>query len=153
MPTEALINTSLKVSNGGANICHIILIFLSELVLTCQYLFKLSVDFQKLSLKLYREYSKRICISEGGSRYKLWNNRRGWNRSTLSYMHPLKKSPIDINRGCKSFFTRDVKFEEFKMMGDKIPKGRFLFGINRCSQSMKSIMSLRILTLILFRRQ
>ena len=50
----------------------------------------------------------------------------GWNRSTLSYMHFLQKSTIDINRGCNKLLTRDVKFKEFKETGDKHPKKQVL---------------------------
>ena len=97
MPTEALINTSLKVFDGRADMHHVILIFLSKLILTCRYLLKLSADHRRMFLKLCRECSKRIFRSGGGSGHKWWNNRRGWNRSTLSYMHPLQKGTIDIN--------------------------------------------------------
>jgi len=35
----------------------------------------------------------------------------GWrNRSRLSYMHPLEKSVVDINKGCNGPFTREDKF-------------------------------------------
>jgi len=118
MPTEALIYTNLNVSDGGADIRHVILIFLSELILTYRYL----LNLQRLFLKLCGECNKRIYRSGGGSECKWWNNRRGWNRSTLSYMHPVKKNAIDINRGCNIFFTREVKFEKFKKTGDKYPK-------------------------------
>jgi len=122
MPTEALIYITQKISDGEADMFQIFSIFLSELILTCRYLLKLCVDLQRMFLKLCRECSERICRSGGGSGCKRWNNRRGWNRSTVSYMHPLKKSTIDVNRECNSFFTREVKFEEFKKIGDKHPK-------------------------------
>ena len=132
---------------------HVIQIFLLELVLTCRYLLKLCVEIQIMFLKLCRECGKRICRSRGGSGRKWWNNKRGWNRSTLSYMHPIKKSTIDVNSGCNSFFAREVKFKELRRWVISIPKERFLFGINRCSESMKSTMSLRMLTLMSFKRQ
>jgi len=66
MPIQALIYTSLKISEGGADMCHVISIFLLELVLTCRYILKLCVDIQRKILKLCRECSKRICRSGGG---------------------------------------------------------------------------------------
>ena len=120
MPTKALTNTTLKVSDGGADMHHVIQIFQSELVATCRHLLKLSIDIERKILKLSRENKKRICRSGGGgSGCKWWNNRRGWNRSTLSYVHPLKKCAIDINRGCYSSFTQEIKFQKFKETGDE----------------------------------
>ena len=152
MPTKALINTTLKISDGRANIHHVILIFLSELVLTCCYLLKLSADIQRKMLKLSRESSKRICRSGGESGSKRWNNRKGWNRGTLSYMYPLKKSNIDINRGCNSL-PEWSNLRSLRRRVISIPKGSFLFGINKCSESRKSTMSLEMLTLMHFKRQ
>ena len=48
--------------------------------------------------------------------------KEGVERSTLSYMHPLKKCAIDINRGCNRPFMREVKFLEVLGECDKHPK-------------------------------
>ena len=48
--------------------------------------------------------------------------------------------------------TRVVKFEEFKKAGDKHPKRKFPIWDHRCSESMKSMMNLGMLTLMPFKK-
>jgi len=154
MPTEALINTGLKVSDGRANIHQVILISLLDLFLTNRYLLKLSADLQRVFLKLCWECSIGICRSWGGSSYKRWNNRRGGGTGVGSPTCILLRRVLLISiKGAMDLSPERTNFRSFRRQVMSIPKGRFLFGIKRCSDSIKSTMSLGILTLMLFRRQ
>ena len=58
MCIKTLINTALKVSDGKADMRHVIQIFLLELILTYRYPLKLSVDIERKILKLIRKAEK-----------------------------------------------------------------------------------------------
>jgi len=153
MPTKTLINTSLKVSDGGPDIRHVSLISLLELVLTCRYLLKLSADLQRMFLKLCRECSKRICKSGEGSRCKWWNNRRGGTGAPSPTCIFFRRVLLISIEGATDFSPETSNLRSLRRRVISIPKSRFLFGINRCSENMKSTMSFEILTLMPFKRQ
>ena len=83
---------------------HVIQILLSELVLTCHYLLKLSVDierdFEAEQRKQKKDLQKRRRIQ-----MQMVEQQEGVEKGTHSYVHPLKKYAIDVHRWCHHFFT------------------------------------------------
>ena len=68
---------------------------------------------------------------------------------TSTCLHPFKECTININSSLAGNINLKI-LEEMKII---IPEGRFLFKIKRCSKSMKSIISLEMLTLMSRKRQ
>ena len=63
----------------------------------------------------------------------------------------LQKGVIIVKRRRIGILSGDINFEEFEQMSNNHPMERFLLGIMRCSDNMKSMRSFGILTLMPFR--
>jgi len=70
-----------------------------------------------------------------------------------SFLHRFKKNAINVNRRSKGSLERNVNLEISEKISNHQSKGRSLLGISRFSDSINLIISLRMLTLMPFRRK